>query len=219
MKKLLSIFLALSLVFTLGICAFAAEGDAEAEEEAVATAATIELPEFLQGAWDFIKGLLANVTGFDEIDVEAALANVLDGVDYTDLMGVLGQTFSSIGGGLGDLLGGAEIGGLDVGGGGTDAIAGVFDMLMGGLETLGIDTNALTDALANSAIFNFFAKLYTFGAEFETTTEAPPPTDPPLEETEPDNPPTGSPAYVGLTAFAVISVAAAAAFAARKKED
>lgn len=93
-----------------------------------------------------------------------------------------------------------------------DVGAFVDDLLDKVSEELNVDVDELKDKLGESEIFNWFAKLYM--PAIPETTEAP--TEAPTEE--PTVPQTGS-AAGGLAVFAVMSVAAAAAFVFSKKED
>ncbi|MGI6248060.1 MAG: hypothetical protein ACOYJX_01450 [Acutalibacteraceae bacterium] len=88
-----------------------------------------------------------------------------------------------------------------------DVPAFVDDLLDQVSAELGVDVDEIKDKLGESEIFNWFAKLYM--PAIPETTEAP--TEAP---TVPD---TGS-AAGGLAVFAVMSVAAAAAFVFSKKD-
>ena len=97
----------------------------------------------------------------------------------------------------------------------TDIAPQFMETVIEKLKEMGVDTDALLKYVEESELINFFAKLYTGGVipTKPATTEAPTETT-----TVKDNPPMGGAAIGGLAAFAVLSVAAAAAYVCSKKE-
>lgn len=158
----------------------------------------------------------------------------LSGDEMSSLLETVGGAFS----GAGIDLGGFDLGGFDVatvlsgsgsssegsteGGdvasGATDAVTGIVDTLMGGLEALGLDTSMIEGMLDND-IVNFFANMYIgyVGEVEETTTAAPETTKKPAVVTT-ETPKTGDTSAV-IAAIATISVASAAAFVCLKKKE
>ncbi len=158
----------------------------------------------------------------------------LSGDEMSSLLDTIGGAFS----GLGIDLSGFGLGGFDVatvlsgsgsssegsteGGdiasGATDAVTGIVDTLMGGLEALGLDTSMIEGMLDNE-IVNFFANMYIgyVGEVEETTTAAPETTKKPAVVTT-ETPKTGDTSAV-IAAIATISVASAAAFVCLKKKE
>ncbi|MBR2078870.1 MAG: LPXTG cell wall anchor domain-containing protein [Clostridia bacterium] len=158
----------------------------------------------------------------------------LSGDEMSSLLDTVGGAFS----GAGIDLGGFDLGGFDVatvlsgsgsssegsteGGdvasGATDAVTGIVDTLMGGLEALGLDTSMIEGMLDND-IVNFFANMYIgyVGEVEETTTAAPETTKKPAVVTT-ETPKTGDTSAV-IAAIATISVASAAAFVCLKKKE
>ncbi len=250
MKKLLTVFMAICLVSSFGLFAFAEEvveddfvesGTAVESQGSIEDFASIfetfssddsgsfDVASLLGGNAGGISDILSGMTGGDSSsgEITGVLSQVMGGVDSGELMDTLGQSFSSMTGGISEAMGMMSPDQAD------DVMAGLFSSLSGA----GVDTNALTTALGDSPVFNLFAGLYTgaFTAKPKPTakpTAAPTvaptqaPTNPPAPETtkapvtgttSTDIPKTGS-TTSGIALFAVLSVAAAAAFVARKKE-
>jgi len=176
-----------------------------------------------------ISDILAGITGSNSSDISAVLEQAMGNVDSGDLMSTLTQSFGSLGGGMADALGMFS----------PDNAGGLMDGLFAGLGTAGVDTNKLTSALGESAVFNMFAGLYTGAGVIKppvvTTTKPEVVTDSPEETTitttsgggvittKPTGgtiPKTGSSELNGIVMFGVLATAAAVAFvAARKKEE
>ncbi|MBR2417405.1 MAG: LPXTG cell wall anchor domain-containing protein [Clostridia bacterium] len=158
----------------------------------------------------------------------------LSGDEMSSLLETVGGAFSGAGIDLGGFdLGGFDIAtvlsgsgsssegsteGGDVASGATDAVTGIVDTLMGGLEALGLDTSMIEGMLDND-IVNFFANMYIgyVGEVEETTTAAPETTKKPAVVTT-ETPKTGDTSAV-IAAIATISVASAAAFVCLKKKE
>lgn len=231
MKKVLTIMIATLFVLSFGLFAFAEEDFTPVDDSSSSSASIgdfaslfetfssdsgsdFDLSGLLSGGGG-IMDMLGGLTGESSGDISAVLGSMLGGVEGGALLDTLSQSFGSLGLGVTELLGGGlELGGMDD----------LYTGLLGGLDSMGIDSSALTSMLGESGVFNFFAGLYTAGAVTptpETTTEVETeaaPTSPPVQPTGKENPNTGS-STTGIAAFAVLSAAAAVAFVARKKKE
>lgn len=192
-------------------------------------------------AGDIDLSWLESIMG-SEMDT-SAITDMLGGLDTGSLDSLLGTVSDALGGAgidlesfdlgsfdiasiLGGITGGSDgsDGSSSGSGAATDAMAGIMDTLMGGLEALGLDTTLIEGMLDND-IVNFFANMYIgfIGkVDEEETTEEPtelttkPTTTKPAVVTT-TTPKTGDNSAV-LAACAVISVAAVAAFVCLKKK-
>lgn len=200
MKKIISVTLALILALSMCTMAFATEDVTEPEIEI-----TDEMLADLEA--------LSEETGVSLGDIIDIFEQIMAGVSLEDLKRVLGETVDTITGIFG--------GGLDIGSIASQIpkyVDGFFEILQGA----GVDTEGLFAKLAESELFQLLWKWY-IPAEVPTTvvpTEEPteePSEEPEPEPTEPENPDTGI--TIGVTAFAAMSIAAAAAFVSKKKED
>ncbi|MDR0883888.1 MAG: LPXTG cell wall anchor domain-containing protein [Oscillospiraceae bacterium] len=228
MKKALALLLALSMLLTLGLVAFAETPTGYLIDETTTKAPKASgldpaVAEVLGDSAfpDDIMSTITDLFGGFSLDT---LTGMFSG--FAETLGVDGLDLASLGGGLdigslaegipgiGDLLGG--------GNGGTDVIASFIDTIAGFLPG-GIN---LQDQLAGSTIFSFFSKLYTGVYTSNKVTdpvtepETEPVTEPVTEDTpEPTPPPkTGVETTGAFAALGVLTVAVAAAVVLRKKK-
>ncbi len=200
MKKILSIILAVTMAFSLSIAAFAADTTTLSTLDSIVASLKkegVNIQEALKGlsTADLQKAFTTIIEGMNKEDLQKTLQAAIEKVDNEDLQDILTKALKAAG----------EVKLEDIKD--TDKIAGVVDdVLLQVQDKTGIDVQTLKDKLADSEIFNVFAKMYipAVPTTAAATTAAP-------------IPQTGS-AVGGIAIFATLSLAAAAAFVCTKKK-
>ncbi|MDR3345133.1 MAG: LPXTG cell wall anchor domain-containing protein [Oscillospiraceae bacterium] len=209
MKRALTLLLAMSMLLTFGLFAFAEDSDALDPELEGLLGQTTAPQDTLDPA---VKGA-AESLGLPDMSI---LTDLLGGISLDTLTSVLGDTASS--------MGVPDLSALFGGGLADMEVVSLFTDTIGGfLEPMGIN---LQDALSDSVIFSFFSKLYTGvytgGAKttVPTAVAAPeiPEPEPTPDDTTPSIPDTGVGMDIALVAMGVLVVAVGAAFVLRKKK-
>jgi len=205
MKKALTIILALSMLLSFGMFAFAEDGEPNEGGNWVAgdQSSGFNLPFLGEGSFDFdsIFGAFGNMAG------------LLDGFSLDGILDLFG--------GIGDGMGGMDLGDLFS----MDMLSG--ELMTGFIDTvgdlLGVDMSIMTD----NAVFSFFANLYTGiytggpgGGEPDPEPEPDDPEPPPANDPPPYDPPpdTGVEMTAAFVAAGVLLTAICAAFVLRKKK-
>ncbi|MDR1805780.1 MAG: LPXTG cell wall anchor domain-containing protein [Clostridium sp.] len=223
MKKVLALVLAVSMLLTFGMLAFAEEELLSDEELALlddwnTTTEAASTDGLNPDVFAILDGAFSD-------DILSQAGELFGGMDVDSLMSVLTDTFATMSSGdMSSMLSGFDISSItemfDIGSlsGGGDVMSGFVDTL-GGM--MGIDLNSY---MADTEIFSFFSKLYTgvyTGGGTATTTTAAPTTTAPTIDTPTDTgdiPDTGVDMVLPLSALAVLIVAVGAAFVLRKKK-
>ena len=193
MKKFLAILLAAILVCSMGVVAFAADGEAYEDVETTVAAAADEKEEAVEAAPAAAGDLSA---------LEAKIES--KGLDATDMTSLLSSAVSSIGKNL------KQISVDDLLNLPANSMDDLVTFIFAGLKALGVDVDALYEKLAANKVINWFVNTFYKGKALTTTTTAP------AEEPAPI-PQTGSAASIAV--FATLSLAAAAAFVSFKKKE
>lgn len=158
---------------------------------------------------DTVAGWVATLFGYQKQEVLDLFYEIFGMVDGADLQRVLNQTLE----GLKELL---------TNGGESEVMESLMSQLFAGLDGMGVDMESLIAGLYDIPILGQILSWYIPKTTPTTTTTLPEETEAPTEppaQPEVEVPVTGS-AGAGIAVFAVISVAAAAAFvSSRKKEE
>lgn len=193
MKKLLSILLALVMTLSLGVMAFA-DNDESTTEEEITTEVEVETEEETEAEETTVE----ETTECDDCEsAEEALQELIDFINSDEFQDALNEAKEKA----------AELAGN------SEDVAGFVDELFDKIEELSggaFDREGIVGFLGETGLFDWFVNLYV-PALPETTvpeTEA-------VEEDD-DIPQTGS-SGAGLAVFAVLSVAAAAAYVSKKR--
>lgn len=198
MKKLLSILLALVMTLSLGVMAFA-DNDESTTEEEITTEVEVETEEETEAEETTVEETtVEETTECDDCEsAEEALQELIDFINSDEFQDALNEAKEK----AAELLGNSE------------DVAGFVDELFDKIEELSggaFDREGIVGFLGETGLFDWFVNLYV-PALPETTvpeTEA-------VEEDD-DIPQTGS-SGAGLAVFAVLSVAAAAAYVSKKR--
>lgn len=199
--------------------------DEEFEVAETVEEATADAPIDLSFIADLFSG---------EMDT-TAITDMLSGITEGDLSSILGTVSGAFSGtgidlagfdlgsfDIASVLGTATSGDADLASTTSNTLATIADTVVGGLESLGLDTTMI-EGLLDNEIVNFFANMYIgfIGTVEEETTEAPtteaPTTTKPAVVTT-TTPKTGDTSAV-FAAIATLSVASAAAFVCLKKKE
>lgn len=198
MKKLLSILLALVMTLSLGVMAFA-DNDESTTEEEITTEVEVETEEETEAEETTVEETtVEETTECDDCEsAEEALQELIDFINSDEFQDALNEAKEK----AEELAGNSE------------DVAGFVDELFDKIEELSggaFDREGIVGFLGETGLFDWFVNLYV-PALPETTvpeTEA-------VEEDD-DIPQTGS-SGAGLAVFAVLSVAAAAAYVSKKR--
>ncbi len=199
MKKLLSILLALVMTLSLGGVMAFADNDESTTEEEITTEVEVETEEETEAEETTVE----ETTECDDCkSAEEALQELIDFINSDEFQDALNEAKEK----AKELAGNSE------------DVAGFVDELFDKIEELSggaFDREGIVGFLGETGLFDWFVNLYVPALPETTVPETTVPETEAVEDDD-DIPQTGS-SGAGLAVFAVLSVAAAAAYVSKKR--